>query len=75
MLIGDKKENNYNCFYRETTSKTSKKNKLSSVKNPKKMKSQSPNFSIKNDSNYDPNYEYELNLNYNNNNNINSKKN
>jgi hypothetical protein len=53
MLIGDKKENNYNCFYRETNDNT--KNKKSKNSSPKK-KSPKKNLSV------DPNIDYDLNI-------------
>jgi hypothetical protein len=68
MLIGDKKENNYNCFYRETNDNT--KNKKSKNSSPKK-KSPKKNLRV------DPNIDYTLNMmiiDYSNNN-INKKNN
>ena len=50
MLIGDTKENNYNCFYRETNDNT--KNKKSKNSSPKKK-------SPKN-SRVDPNIDYTI---------------
>ena len=51
MLIGDTKENNYNCFYRETNDNT--KNKKSKNSSPKKK-------SPKKNSRVDPNIDYTL---------------
>ena len=53
MFIGDKKENNHNCFYRETNDNT--KNKKSKNSSPKK-KSPKKNLRV------DPNIDYTLNL-------------
>lgn len=53
MLIGDKKENNYNCFYRETNNNTKNKNSKNSS-----LKKKSP----KKNSRVDPNIDYTLNL-------------
>ena len=63
MLLGDKKENNHNCFYRETNDNTKNKNSKNSSpkkKSPKKKPKLSLSHIIPN--NYNNNIDYTLTL-------------